>query len=318
MERPSELRAVCQAGKDGDPGWYVVHRRHSIYVTWLLLRAGVPLWSVSLTMMAFGVLGAVLIALAAPAWNVLGFVLLYGAFLLDKVDGEMARYRRIESVHGILLDRFHHRLVEPWLFLAVAIHEVQSGSPSWLLILGGAVVLLANIVDENQHLAPYILLKHLRESGNMSKRSARIQATSRVAKAAALFRPLKMFRMFIVALPAFAACYAVEWATGRAVPAYYLGVSAAGLALYLAFQCIFYLRFQLDAEIASILARFPGLTVSSTLGVSEEAERDGFVRAASEGGTTHSPVPLVHRANQKSAGSGSIRHAHVVERREVT
>src|SRR5213592_4845751 len=137
MERPSELRAVCQAGKGGDPGWYAVHRRHSIYVTWVLLQAGVPLWSVSLTMMAFGVLGAVLIALAAPAWNVLGFVLLYGAFLLDKVDGEMARYRRIESVHGILLDRFHHRLVEPCLFLAVAIHEVQRGSSSWLFLLGG-------------------------------------------------------------------------------------------------------------------------------------------------------------------------------------
>ena len=29
LERPSELRVICQAGKDADPRWYFVHRRVS-------------------------------------------------------------------------------------------------------------------------------------------------------------------------------------------------------------------------------------------------------------------------------------------------
>jgi hypothetical protein len=45
--------------------------------------------------------------------NALGWACLYGAFLLDKVDGEVACYCGQQSVTGILLDRFHHRLVEP-------------------------------------------------------------------------------------------------------------------------------------------------------------------------------------------------------------
>ena len=119
MERPGELRAICQAGKNGDPGWYVIHRKISIYATWLFLRVKLPLGIVSVSMMGLGIAGAVLVALRPWQWNVVGFALLYLAFLLDKVDGEMARYLRVQSVRGILLDRFYHRLVEPCLFIAV-------------------------------------------------------------------------------------------------------------------------------------------------------------------------------------------------------
>src|SRR5258705_7942475 len=136
MERPEDLRAICQAGKGGDPGWYVIHRRISIYVTWVVLRAGIPLGAVSLAMMGLGIAGAGLISVQGGAWNALGFALLYFVFLLDKVDGEVARYRGIESVHGILLDRFYHRLVEPALFVAVALHQIGEGANPGLLAVG--------------------------------------------------------------------------------------------------------------------------------------------------------------------------------------
>jgi phosphatidylglycerophosphate synthase len=207
-------------------------------------------------MLGLGVLGAGLVAGNGGAWNVLGFVLLYFVFLLDKMDGEIARYRGVESVHGILLDRFYHRLVEPCLFLAVAVHQVRAGAGVWLLALGGAVAILANAIDENQHLAPYILLKHLRETGRLPGAAPR---GAGMRRAAAWFRPLKMFRMFIIAVPAFAATYAIQALTGWPAPTYYLMVSAAGLAIYLAFQCVHYYGFQLDAEISSILEQFPHL-----------------------------------------------------------
>jgi phosphatidylglycerophosphate synthase len=257
MERPRDLRAICQAGKGGDPGWYVIHRRISIYVTWVVLRAGISLGSISFAMLGLGVVGAGLVAVQGGAWNAFGFAFLYFVFLLDKVDGEVARYRGIESVHGILLDRFYHRLVEPALFVAVALHQIGSGANVGLLAAGLGVALLANVIDENQHLAPYILLKHLRETGRMPSTGPRIQA---LGAAAARFRPLKMFRMFIIAVPAFAMSYVVQAVTGWPAPTYYLFASLAGLTVYLAFQCAYYYGWRLDAEIAAIRSSFPGLS----------------------------------------------------------
>src|SRR3989304_3838060 len=130
MESPSQIRAICQAEKDRDPGWYIIHRRVSIYLTWLLLHTHLTPNQISLLMMLAGCTGAALLSSVRLGLNLFGFSLLYLAFLLDKADGEIARYRHRESIRGMLLDRLHHRLVEPLIFLAVAYRENQlSSSP---------------------------------------------------------------------------------------------------------------------------------------------------------------------------------------------
>src|SRR5438552_2506688 len=120
VDRPSRLRAICQSGKEQDPAWYFIHRRWSIYVTWALLHTKVTPNQISLLMMACGILGAALLVPHSGAANAAGFVVLYLAFLLDKVDGEVARYRGVASPKGLLLDRLHHLGVEPLVFLAAA------------------------------------------------------------------------------------------------------------------------------------------------------------------------------------------------------
>lgn len=259
MERPRNLRARCQAGKGSDPAWYVIHRKLSIYITWIFLRAGVPTTTVSLAMMASGFVGAVLLIPSGWPWNLTGFLFLYGAFLLDKADGEIARYRGVQTVHGILLDRFHHRLVEPCVYLAVALHEMQAGAPSILLAVGLATALLANVIEEHQQLPPFILIKHLRETGHVPKLRTAHRSEEVWVQLASLMRPLKLFRTFIIAVPAFALCYAAERFTGRLIPAAYLAISGVGLLIYVAFQSVYYFHAHLDSDIAAILERFPGL-----------------------------------------------------------
>jgi phosphatidylglycerophosphate synthase len=111
MLSPQELREVAQAGKDRDPGWYRIHRRLSIQVTARIVQSRVTLNQISGLMLSLGVIGAACNAASHLAVNAVGWACLYGAFLLDKVDGEVARVRGQQSVIGILLDRFHHRLV---------------------------------------------------------------------------------------------------------------------------------------------------------------------------------------------------------------
>src|SRR5262249_42846919 len=164
MLSPHEIRDVCQAGKDRDPAWYRIHRRLSIHVTAHLLRTRIQLNQISAGMLLLGALGAALETSSHLLVDALGWLCLYAAFLLDKVDGEVARYRRQESVVGILLDRFHHRLVEPLLFLAVGFRACQATGSMLPLVAALATMLAANVIEETQQLPAFVAAKHARDT----------------------------------------------------------------------------------------------------------------------------------------------------------
>ena len=283
LESPRELRAVCQAGKDADPGWYFVHRRLSIYVTWLLLHTRVTPNQVTLLMMSTGVVGAALLVPHAAALNVAGFLVLYVAFLLDKVDGEIARYRGVSSTRGLLLDRLHHLAIEPLVFLAAAWHDAAVSGSLGAWNAGWAIIVLGNIVDEHQHLSAYILFKHLRGTHRRPAAGRRVPPPG-LTTALRLMRPLKAFRMFIIAVPALALAYVAEAWTPAPVVRMYLYASTAGLAVFLAFQAYYYFQFKLEAEIgeqAELLADDAGAD-AATNGTADPA-RERALRAVSRG-----------------------------------
>jgi phosphatidylglycerophosphate synthase len=251
-----ELRRIAQAGKDTDPAWYRVHRRLSIHLTRVALAMGLAPNHVSIAMMVIGIAGAVLLSSLDRTANVVGFVLFYVAFLLDKVDGELARLLGRASGRGIFLDRLYHRLVEPSMFIGVAVHEYRITGWIVVLVAGFATVALANAIEENQHLAAYIAYKRVREGAEIPLVSE--SPSGAWALLAGAFRPLKGFRMLIVGLPLFLLYYVAEWATGVAVPTLGLVASAIGLAIYLAFQCTYYFFERLDAEMSSVTETFRG------------------------------------------------------------
>ena len=258
MDRWIELRRVAQAGKDDDPRWYRAHRRLSIHLTRLMLRANFRANQVSGLMMVVAAAGAALLVSLSTAANLAGFALLYLAFLLDKVDGEIARLRWTRSARGILLDRFHHRIIEPTVFAAAAFHEYRLTSSVAALVAGLVTMLLANVIEENQQLAPFILYKRLREDGHLLE-SLPLRQSRDLTLAAAVLRPLKAFRMLIVALPLLLLCYLAERAFHLPLTTYYLVASAASLGAYLAFQCFYYFADRLGVELAAMSAVFrPG------------------------------------------------------------
>jgi phosphatidylglycerophosphate synthase len=280
VESPSKLRTICQAGKEADPAWYFVHRRVSIYLTWLLLHTSITPNQVTLLMMLTCAAGAALMVPHSAILNVTGFAVLYLAFLLDKVDGEIARYRRVSSTRGLLLDRLHHLAIEPLVFLAAAWHDWASSGSLGAWNAGWAIIVLGNIVDEHQHLSAYILFKHLRGTNQRPPAGRRV-APAGLAAALRVMRPLKAFRMFIIAVPALALAYAIEAVTRWPAVRIYLYLSVAGLAAFLAFQVHYYFQFKLEAEIgeqAEFLADDAGSS-DATPGNRSEPERDVPLRA---------------------------------------
>jgi len=243
-----ELRRVAQAGDDRDPAWYRAHRRLSFPLTRLALRAGVQADHVSAAMMATCAAGALLIAAATPAANAAGFALLYLSFLLDKMDGEIARCRRTESLRGIVLDRIHHRVIEPLVFVAAGVHELARTGSSVGVIAGLVTLAIANVIEEHQQLPPYVVWKHMRDTRRPLPPPGRSHPS--LGRARQALRPLKAFRMLIVALPCLAAAYLLEGWLSRPLVTAYLVLSAAALGAYLAFQC-----FDLAADGAEVEAR---------------------------------------------------------------
>ncbi len=248
-----ELVLRAQRGKSRDPAWYRVHRRLSIYITLWLLPTVVRPVQVTVTMMVVWLVGAALVAAPSLTSNLWGFALLYLSFLLDKVDGELARLRGAESAHGILLDRIHHRIVEPTVFLAVAWRDFALRGDAVVLAAGFATAMLANILEEQQQLPPYIFFKRLGEGWTPSLDRAGAPPAWRRARA--WLRPLKVFRMPLTAMTMLFLCRVGEALLGRPLVALELEIGVVALTAYLGFQCLDYYRYRLQEDFVEIAAR---------------------------------------------------------------
>ena len=271
MQTLAELRAVAQAGKHTDPRWYRIHRGLSIHVTRAALALGLEADHVSLLMIA-STLAASLLLASASAWlNAAGFAFGYAGFLLDKVDGEVARLRARPTMRGILLDRFHHRLVEPTLLLAIAWHEYHWTGSLAVIVAGFAAMLFGNAIDEHQHLAVVVLHKHVRQGGTPPV-AAPAAPASPLARLHRWLRPLKAARTVALSLPIAAAAYALERLTRRPVPGWCLEAGALALGAFLLCQCVYYWREGLEreaAEAASVMRRSLRDTAGDGAGLEE-------------------------------------------------
>lgn len=99
----------------GNFGYYVI-RPISLYFTWLLLQTGLSANQITVLHGLFGSAGAVLLGFADDAWRFLGIALLYFSYVLDNVDGEVARFRKQVSISGKYLDSVMHSVVNMLIF----------------------------------------------------------------------------------------------------------------------------------------------------------------------------------------------------------
>src|SRR5438093_412704 len=258
MLSPDEIRDTCQAGKGHDPAWYRIHRRLSIHLSAWLLSMPVRPMHVSALMLSLGFLGALACAHPHLAVNALGWACLYAAFLLDRVDGEIARFRREESVIGILLDRFHHRLIEPLLFLGLGLRASRATGSALPLVGALAAMLAANVVEETQQLPAFIAAKFARETRRWPAAGRRPPVW--LERAAEWMRPLKTFRTFITLLPLAIAAALLEAVTGRPVVTWLLLTSALALWTYAIFQACYYALGRLETEIDALTRQLPALS----------------------------------------------------------
>jgi len=118
------LREICHRGKLAKDrrSWYAASRSVAIYITWMLIHTGITANQVTLMTVSLSLAGAILLA-TPPAWLALsGAALLLAYHLLDKVDGDVARYRGTFSIVGVYMDEVGHGLAFSGLFFGLGLH----------------------------------------------------------------------------------------------------------------------------------------------------------------------------------------------------
>jgi phosphatidylglycerophosphate synthase len=161
MESIEELRELTQREKiearERPWGYVMFQRGPSIYITRLLLATRITPNHITIADIAAGLLGCVL--LLSQDWKIklLGLIFIYINLLLDRVDGELARYRNTHSLRGIYLDEINHLVIPPLFFLALAwsMSGFQVLMRDTFFILLGSLAAMAVIFLRITHNIPY-------------------------------------------------------------------------------------------------------------------------------------------------------------------
>lgn len=139
-------------------------RAVSIYVTWALLHIRVTPNQVTVASLVIAVIGLLMVALPG-ALAIAGSVLLLVYHLLDRVDGELARYQQRYSLLGVYLDNAGHYLTSGGLIIAASFQLSElSTDPRVVLLIGafGAVVSIMARIEK--HAAFHLFAQYVLES----------------------------------------------------------------------------------------------------------------------------------------------------------
>lgn len=172
METIQELRELLQKekleGRERPWGYKTLQRGPSIYITRLLIGTPISPNVLTLLSIALGILGCIYLLSTDPWYKLLGLGLLYLNLIFDRVDGEVARYKKIYSLRGIFLDELNHLLIPPLFFLCFAygLTSITMLDPR-IIIASGIISAIAAIVLRVIRNIPYQIFvkKYLKSPG---------------------------------------------------------------------------------------------------------------------------------------------------------
>jgi len=137
VTRKSDLRGIAQPAREHFFWARLYGRRLSWPLTRLILKTKLSAGAVSVVSIALGAVGGICFAFNTALWNGVAVALLLLSWVLDCVDGEVARARGAASLDGEFIDACRHQIACPALFAGIALGVVaRHPGAVWLLALG--------------------------------------------------------------------------------------------------------------------------------------------------------------------------------------
>lgn len=150
-------------------------RDAALPVTWLLLHTPVTANQVTFLSLIIGVLGSLLLALSGPLAFFGGVFLLQLWYLLDHVDGQIARYRQTASLSGRFYDFIVHHVIHAMVVLNLGLYNFFRGGNSLLLYMVFFVtlfVIIFNLAEDAKCKTFCERLIEKRQQGHLPNKSA--------------------------------------------------------------------------------------------------------------------------------------------------
>jgi O-antigen/teichoic acid export membrane protein len=146
--------------------WFArrVSRPLALHVTWVILPTGISAHAVTLVTWACGLLAVVALGVGGSTAALIGAALLQVWYLLDHVDGQVARWRSTQSLDGVALDYTMHHSLNLLVPLGIGYGLARTtGSDVWWLIgaAWGLGLLLLGLEDDVRAKACVQRLKRL-------------------------------------------------------------------------------------------------------------------------------------------------------------
>jgi hypothetical protein len=144
----SDLRKRVQTPvrKYNDIAGLLIGDRVSIHVTRLFIAFDISPTVATVSMLIFGLFGSFLL-LFGGALAALGFGCLFLYYILDCVDGEVARYHRREKLIWGFHEFFFHLYVKSAFFLCLGLYAARTTGRDWMFFFGLAA-LLASLFEK--------------------------------------------------------------------------------------------------------------------------------------------------------------------------
>lgn len=218
-----ELATLCQKPGYRERGTWMaryVARPAALCITWALLPTGISAHAMTILALLVGWGAALALCYGnAEAW-LAGALLLQLWYVLDHVDGQLARIHRTDSLDGTALDYLMHHLVHPAIPLGMGVGLfVRLLQPGWLLAgLAAAVGLQAiGLLNDTRYKAFMKRLKQRR--GELRVRPCRdnlVQPAGPVPIGAVLARVARKFCEVHVMMNLLTLVALLQWSCGDA------------------------------------------------------------------------------------------------------
>lgn len=157
VESLKELNQLCQKPRYKEVGnWMVRHilRDAALPITWLLLHTSVTANQVTLVSLGIGLFGIFLMAFVSKGSFLLGAILLQVWYLLDHVDGQIARYRGTACLTGRFFDFLTHHVIHGVLFFALGFYAFQAAGSLFFVVWGfvmSVAMMMFNLFNDTKY-----------------------------------------------------------------------------------------------------------------------------------------------------------------------
>jgi len=126
-ESIEELKRICFKGNyEKLPVYprYVTHKI-SIRIVKLLLHSSITPNQITLLSLVVGIISSIMFAVAIPVYFLAGALILELYYVIDAVDGQLARYKKLSSMTGGYFDCISNYIVHPCVFFCIGLGLVR-------------------------------------------------------------------------------------------------------------------------------------------------------------------------------------------------